>query len=424
MAHRPLQLNPLAVLTALAALAAPAAAGVWTVGPSGADFTQIGAAVAAARDGDLILVEPSGGAPYAAFTIDGKSLAISIAHAGDVVEVRGVVVKNLAAGQSVTVRGFLMPVEDVFSLSSGAQVLQCAGAVRLEDCTISGSSSGQLGVGGMPAVDVSQSADVGLTHCTLQAGYGASSATNDWDASSGGPGLRLSAATAWVHESELRGGNGGNHDDPDPQPGGNSQCGHGGPGALLLGGSTLTLAGSTLVGGEGGAQVVNLSWSLGGPGVTVSTGSLLRERDNTYLPGDGTMPHTATPEILGGPAGVLTLHPPSRELLTASPLRAGGTASFLLIGDNGDLNVAPTGIVAKGQWHQAFAGPLLIDPQGLTLLGLGVTPASGQLQLSFTVPPLPASLDHLEVHMQLATVHDGVVTLENGSTIVLLDSAF
>jgi hypothetical protein len=86
-------------------LAPASAAGVITVAGSGpADFTQIADAVAAARDGDLILVSPSAGS-YAAFTIDGKALVISSAQAGTPVSTRQITIENLAAGQTCVLRG-------------------------------------------------------------------------------------------------------------------------------------------------------------------------------------------------------------------------------------------------------------------------------------------------------------------------------
>lgn len=420
----PVAFVALHALAALTVLVAPAAAGVLTVsGSGGADFTEISAAVAAAHEGDIILVEPPAADAYAAFTVDGLSLTITVAHDGDFVPTRQIWVKNLAAGQSVVLRGFV--VAPLTSAQAPAlRIDSCVGALRVEHCRLTGSQSPSLVNSGQPAILATSAGDLGVTTCELEGGAGCSSISNDWDATSGGAALQLAAGSTWVHDSVLTGGRGGNHEDPDLQPGDNYQPGDGGAGARLAGGAELSISGCTLTGGDGGQQIVGWAHGLAGPAVYEVSSSTLRRRDSVLLSGSDTAPHYDVPPIQMLASDIQTLHAEARHLAAPSPKREGETLDVTVDGKHSDLALLVFGLAAQGHWLPGLQGPLLVDPAGATSIVLGSIELTGELHAAFPVPGLPPGIDGLDVHLQLAIASGGLLTLENGSVVVLLDSAF
>ena len=416
--------NPLVITLALgASLLGPAAsAGVWTVAGSGpADFTQIADAVAAAQDGDLILVGVPAGGGYAGFTIDGKGLVVSTMNPGAGMSTGAITIKNLAAGQTVVLRG-LVATAPASPPASGLRVLDCAGTVRTEECYFTGSSPTALGAVGRSGISCTNAASLVLFYTSVDGGRGASSDTNDWNAMDGGPGLFLEDSTAWVHWGQVRGGNGGSHFDPDILPTENFQCGDGAPGAFLYENATLTCAGTTFSGGNGGSQIIGADKSYGGPGVTLWDG-LLRQRDNHYVPGTGTQKHAISPDIATvQPEAVETSTTLARRLITDSPRHEFETLHLKVQGQGGDQALLVLGFGPHAQWFSGLQGGLLVNPLGAALLPLGTVPLAGEKTFNFTVPSLPAGLEHVELYLQLAIAIQGHTTLENTSTVVLLDA--
>ena len=187
-----------------AALVSSAGAGVHVVG-SGETFAQISAAVAAAQDGDTILVESGW---YAPFTVDGKGLTI-VAEAGATVTigVLGLVpqrstVRALTANQTVVIRG----IDGPFLLFGNA------GAVRLEDCAIVGEPGDCSPLGCQPAtagVEVIDSASVAITRCAVTGGAGDRYVIPPFDLCiGGGPGLRVAGSTTVLYDTSVAGGAG------------------------------------------------------------------------------------------------------------------------------------------------------------------------------------------------------------------------
>jgi len=105
---------------------------VWVVdqaaGP-GADFATLGDALAVANDGDTLLVRDG---DYAeAIVIDGLGIDL-VAEETSLVVVRGLTVRNLAAGRSVVVHGIEVAPLTIES-GVGLVVEDCNGPVLLEE---------------------------------------------------------------------------------------------------------------------------------------------------------------------------------------------------------------------------------------------------------------------------------------------------
>lgn len=143
----------------------------WRPGP-GVDFTDLPAAVAAAADGDLILVEDG---VYSPFTVAGKALAIvgeagaSARVAGPVVGAPLAVVRDLGPAQSVLLQGLeldnnapVVPFEAEFP-GAALEVRDCAGPVWVEGCRIE-----KTGAGGV--VHAVGADALTLVRCTLAGG--------------------------------------------------------------------------------------------------------------------------------------------------------------------------------------------------------------------------------------------------------------
>jgi len=106
-------------------------------GGAGVDFTSLQLAVDAAADGDFLLVRESA-SDYTAVAIDGRSLTILAEPqvAGQTPTLPNVLVRNLAASDVVTLRGFAIETPSL-ALQPSLWIREGAGAVFVEDCEVS-----------------------------------------------------------------------------------------------------------------------------------------------------------------------------------------------------------------------------------------------------------------------------------------------
>lgn len=397
------------VAAGLLALTAPALAGqLWVVdaaGGAGHDFTQLSAAVAAAGEGDTLLVRAG---VYGDAVVFDKGLRIVARTAGtppvgEAVVVRGLSVRGLQAGKHVLLSGLTFTGDEAaLSLKNNA------GGVWIEDCA----GLGAKGVGlvaapnfhkaGHPGLVAENCAEVVVLRSTFTGGEGHDGFVfPTLDTGAGGAGAELrEVVRAVVHGSELTGGRGGNTDNDDDwwpgQPGG-----HG----LVLDQSTALVMGSTLRGGAGGqgGEEYDLIFGTttcgdggaGGSGVAV-TGSTLETSANVFLPGAGGPPFGGS-DCSFGPDGL----PFTFSVATLTDL---GAAAFALelpaSASPGDAVAVEVG----GPWQSpawmwvapapALAAPLpgivgdpLVAAGGGVLVPLGKAPTT----FALTVPPLPVA---------------------------------
>lgn len=316
------------VLAAL--LAAPLQAqSVWVVdhfAGAGHDFTNFADALAAANDGDTLLVR--GGTYAEDLVIDGRSIDV-VAEETNLVIVRGLQVRNVAAGQSVIVHGIeTLPLTIVAGAS--LVVSDCTGPVMLEEC-IFRSGEQVLPTAGTGGKFIRDSTAVTIARCRFEA-----------ESFLQLPGLLIEDSRVALFEAELEGRDGIAADfftpivPPTP--------------ALELRATHATLSACELIGGDGAAGFNGGHFPTcndggdGAPallvgGATPSNATLL---DCDLLPGAGGLaspffcPGTvdgaagARIELVNGTAAEPTVHAPTYIL--GSPLRSGAPLFFVIEG--------------------------------------------------------------------------------------------
>ena len=388
---RPSLTAAIATLLALGGFALPLArADVLTVDDDGpADHATLQAAVDAALAGDVILVHPG---DYAGCLLDGKPLVVAAAVAGEDNRphvLSGLEVRALATTQTVLLAGLdvdgatatLPPA----AAADALLVVDCDGSVRVADCRLTGFPEGTH-TGATPAgLCARDSGDVVLTGCTLTGAVGALGSP----AGDGGPGLAVDGASVAAWDCTLQGGEGGGYFEFF------IDSGDGGPGVDVAGGRAV-LEGCDAQGGRGGDSAI--VWSTGGAGVAVHAEAEAFLRATSTTGGLGGVlfnPFGSAP----GPSGQPTVVAGSLTTLAGAPTPLAANGSVFASGDPLVLTSAGSGVLLVGLdgtnvlltgWSAPLAvTPLLIVPMGSFPLGLDV-------------PALPASVEGLLVHLQLA----------------------
>lgn len=388
MSHRgPIALSLLVLLSA-APLSAQQVHVVDDDGGPGVDFTTLSAAVAAASSGDVLLIES--GSYAGAFTLDGKALVLA-ADADATVDLQAGVatVQNLAAGQTVTLRG-------VHSHFVSWNLVSDAGTVWFEDCSLEFDDA--LTLGTMTATGC---ANVVVTCCTISAAPAVSTFGDNVPSD----GIHAQQSQLTLYECTVTGGSGDLSMTTIDVPGQQ---------AVELVDATLFLAGSTLTGGPGAT-------AAGGAALRVAGASTAWLLDDTLAGGDGTPDGAAVEETLGGVA--IALPGPASRLELDSPKRMGEPVTLTLDGPPGQQAwlmkwLAPGGVVKPG-----WSGVLLVDPAHFSLLALGNIPGSGELSLTANVPTI-AGLQALPLYLQGVALAPGSIRLTSGSHLLILAPGF
>lgn len=333
--------RPLLTLTCAALLAVPLQADTLLVDGSGnpGSFFQLADAVAAAADGDTILVSQL--AMDLPVIVDGKSLTI-VADSGAAPLLTGpVFVRDLLPGQQVLLDGLRVEPNTV---GPGLTVFDCAGSVLVQDCTIAGTF---LPVAPNPAARVADAAAVVFSRCTLTGSRSLGVTA--------GAGLRVEAGSVvGAYDCQIAGGAG--------QVTGLTAF-TGGTGAEVVGGS-LFVSGGSLTGGPGGdgdGIFGDTDGSDGGVGLValnpsaevrlvavLAQGGPGGDAPAPFLPGD---PGT---DVLALPDVVEEVETTPRSLVVASPLRDGETLVAELSGEPFDLVFT---VVSAEQAPQVLPSP-------------------------------------------------------------------
>lgn len=394
----------------------------------GHDFAQIHEAVAAALDGDTILVRAGG---YEPFAVDGKSLAITREQGVDVRVVGGsVAVRNLTPGQRVVLRGL----RSVAAAEEGLVVEDCEGTVWLEECRWTG-ASGKPAYSGARLLEAEQAVFV---HGVCQGGIGTGS-LGDFAGARGGSGIHAVNSNVYAWETGFEGRRGG---------AGGVLGGSGGSGlyAETEAGTTIFVAGSRLIGRDGGMADGDYDiWCRcticgapgdGGDGITIEGPKTTNVvvRDNTYQHGQGG-PTQAIFDCTDGEDGedigtknpntpVIEYAPGLPRFSSSSPAREGEPLDLRSSGDPGDLVALLLASQPNAAWTDPLLGTLGLLPP-VSLLVLGEVPGDGVLETSFPAPALPSQLESAVLFAQ--PVHLGLdagVELSTPSALFLLDGAF
>ena len=404
------------------------AAILWTCGPlahanvivvdaaggPGSNFTFIRAAIAAAAEGDTLLVRDG---MYSSFQIVGKSLTVvadgpSVELLEDVsTGLPTIEVRNLSSEQEVLIRGF--------HSNFGFLVANCAGSVWFDELSCTGDSA-TCTAAPIHGASVRNSSRVTFTRCELvgefpPGGYAAFQ-----------PGAGLEAVSSIVHlfDSTFTGGYGESSGIPIP----------GGPG-LWIEGSTVTVVGCTITGGAGGVDTTSpcsatAQHAPGGAGIAfVGENNVLRSAQSPAAGGQASL-NPFCPGQLGpqgptvtGSGTIVALPGSARHVSANSPLRGGETLSLQVEGGAGEL---PFVLVSRD--HKPLPllnASLLVSLVWDDVLVLPPLDENGAGTLALTVPnvgPLVASLGFYAQAVFLDQVSK--VWLGPGTTILLLDASF
>jgi hypothetical protein len=386
------------VLTAVASLAA---ADILTVGPdgSGAQFTQIQAAIDAASDDDVILVKPGS---YDGIVVD-KPLRILGDGTGNV-SVSHSSVRDIEAGDEVVLSGLR------FGNSPFAASLllsDCAGTVLVHDVLIDHSTASGTGV------RVSSCARVVLADSRiLRAGIfgenrnGAVTASSSelWIASTEINGtddccfavpashaVAIVNCTLHVWRSQIRGG-----DANSKQSSG--ELADGGTGILAIA-STVNLFGgptSVITGGQGHDGFLFGPNSPGGPAIDLAQGSSARIQQAIPVSGglDG-FGQVQAPAIVTDGTSTFEHDPKVFPTLVSSvqQVAMGSSLTLTLEGNPGGYQCLfvslRTGPTATLRGVDGFA---LLDRRNLSSITAMVLPDSGSHTQTFQVPSIPSLL--------------------------------
>jgi len=404
-----MKLSTVFAVALLSASPALAQSRAWVVaqefGP-GVDAIEIGDAVDLASDGDLILVRSGA---YDPFEVVGKSLTIQgdpsaavMPEFQDEEPETAVTIVGLAANQSVTLNDLVL-----FQFGSGPNPLidvrDCSGPVTFENIF------GDF-LGGFTALEVADSSSVTVSNSHIQVSILEPESGPATDA----PAIDALRSNVFVHESTIFGatGHGAVQQHATVLP-----PSDGAPGARLIG-SSLTLAGSFLGGGNGGSAfgLCGLP-GAGGAGVVMDAdgllGSSLLLQDSAPFGGFGggasgecgfaPGPMGEDFEIV---AGTIQVVPGStRDFGFASPVIEGAALSSTFNGQDGDLVFLLIGTEPLGGTFVAgLASTLHTAPFLISNLGALTGPSE---TFVFTAPALAATTDFLKFHTQAAFLGTG-----------------
>lgn len=409
---------------ALMAIASAVSAGVLLVDPASDPDAAFDAAVAAASDGDTLVLLPGDYQQpwkWIRGTIVGKGLTI-VPAAGAQPVFQWLWVKDLPPGSQLVLRGVDLDQATSGDVPDGGavQLDNCAGSVWIEDCTVvpmdqlPGGPLFSFPYYGWTGVRMSGCAAVTLVRCSLLGGKGAPEWFDEFGhyafATRGGHGASVLSSKAMFHDCTLQGGVGG--------VGQVSATGgaEGGSGLNVVDGTAL-LAGSTAT---GGAKA--LKSKEPGDGVHAAGSSSVWLRGSTATAGTGT---PAAQDIDAPPGAVETFAAPPRSLEISSPLHEGEAGTLVIGGQPSDLTAIFVSFKGAAQFLPGKQGAFVLGSPLFGPLLLAVNPSpTGEWTLPFSIASLnPPSLTEQTFLLQLA-VHDGSqVLLEGGTSLTLLDAS-
>ena len=429
----------LAQLT-LALVASPALAGqVWVVddnGGPGVDFTDVDPAVAAAADGDTLLIRAGS---YSDLILFDKSLSV-IADTGPTPTIAGASIRKISAGKVVRLAG--LKIESPSEV--GLQIKNSAGHVWVEGCTILGAK----GFGdfilpvthpnGYEGVSVSASSSVAINGCSISAGDGAEYIPLFGIHGDGGDAVQISGASqVAISGSSLFGGQGGSVFNDDAAWSG----AHGGHCVNLQGGE-LVMTGSSLASGGGGVGGEDFDlfggFSCGpggdaGHGIVGGPGVLLHSAGNSFTAGTPGPPYPGASCSSGSPGQENLLPPGTHDpmgipyfgLSVSSPVREGQSATVSGIG----LPNAPIFLALSPSPTWAFLGSTtgldLVDPLALKILPMGNSTPTGVYAKVFPTPSFVPAGQALTFYLQVVGVDPllSQVSLGAAVSLSLLDAS-
>lgn len=433
-----------ALLIAVTALAVPLRAGVVVVDQGGTPgtFPTVAAGLAAAAEGDIVLVT---GAGTVNFPEDVEILGMSvslIADEGVVPRIRSLEIRLVGVGQAVLVRGFEIGMFPLASTGEGLRIIGCDGTVRLEDCGVQGrgGSAGSVSpfmgaFDGWRGASIVECADIVAHRCTFGGGSGGTVFDEDVEltVSDGADGALVYESDAVFTECAFVGGTGGSMLDTLPTTGGRGGT------ALSIDSSRVILEGGSATGGNGGSADCDVfgcgNGGGGGDGIHQDGAAAELVRRDVLLTGGtggaaggfGAFPG-ANGDPLAIDAGTAIAFPaPARGFTVSSPAREGGIITFTFDGETGDAMLLwiglKTGQILKPAYQGAWigTGDFLVAALPAGVVATGGVP----LVLAVPVPALPPGVEDVALVAQSATIPaGGGGLLGPASFLTLLDEAF
>lgn len=374
------------VLGSLAFLAPQADAGVTILGKPGS-YSTIQAAVDAALDGDVLLIESG---TYPPFMIVDKSLSVfALTNGAVTVSNGGGTVQQLAAHRTVVLVGLnLKGKQGQTNMQPGGPGLNLtanAGHVVVQSCFLEGglpqhTSTNLQGGAGLLALDCPR---VVVTHSHLdgrsiglKSGYGPSH---------GGHGLESNDSIIALYDSQVHGGSGSDESFP--------AGGHGGIGFRVQGWGCFA-SGSEIRGGRGGAGD-GIACTVGGNGghglAVIDTQAVLLETSTSGgLHNYGVCgPGTSGLPIYRQNCTLTNLTGPARSLDGPPQTTDNASVQFLVSGAPGDSVWLLRASRPEFKFAMAFNGVICVPmPWRLPVVAGGTVGVGGNVTLTWTISDL------------------------------------
>ena len=424
----------------LATSAVGIAGDVWVVNEAGGGhFTDIQPAVNAAQDGDVILVLSGS---YSRVIVDDKELTITVED-GHTANSESLIVVNLAAGKVLSVSGLTATATQSTSVLWGAGLYaqDCAGSLRLRDCTFTGGKHTSNSVQYWPGAHLLACSDVGFSNCELQGAH------HPEHTGTSGNGLESLGSRVALYGSSCIGGSGST----PPGIAGDDAAG-GGTGILMEWVGGALFAANCFIAGGNGATGTYCGYSgWGGDGIQVVAGDcLLLNSTVTEGQGGGCAQFCGWTTCYGWAGdgiaviGTVTTLPGTGAQLFAhrtgtavAPVRfrfegePGSHAYFLVAGGaSHEYRAAWSGVLLAGEPYlhpvTGIGGGTELPgiPLQLSSLFAGVIPASGDLVLNVSVDGLGFNAAGQVARFQgLVRSPGGTAYLTDAADLALLDCA-
>jgi hypothetical protein len=341
--------------------------------PPSQGFTTMQAAIDAAQEGDVLLVQPG---TYGSAVLDGKSLSILAMPTGTP-HMGGLSVINIGSTQKVVVSGLTM---DAVT-TPGVSLSNDAGDVRFQNCVFHGGRTavnGSQGTDyfGLPGIDVQSSMRVVLSNC--QSTGGNASAYDGDNGQGGGSGILAQGSNVVLYEGTYHGGNGSDV----TNPGGN------GGDACHVNTCGFFASGTTFIGGTAGrSDYIGCTYGgAGGDGID-ATNSQAQVLDVTLQPaGQG---YSTCGSAWFGPAGVpirntggivFTIPGTHRTLRTLAFASDASNTHITVTGQSGDRFYMARSFDMGFSFENAFHGAWMLSPTARAVARATI-PASGVLTM-------------------------------------------
>jgi hypothetical protein len=404
-------------------------AGVIVVAPSpgaGVDFTSLPAAVAAAQDDDVILLKPGN---YARTIVAGKGLTILGHPTGGTPTsaISSIAVRNVPAGSSVRIAEVrLANAVEIMGGSVTAKyeplaVEGCGGGIVVQDVLLQ--YGGPFGTQGA-AARIESSVGVVFARCRLIGPPGFDGNDDEFAAGDGGDGLMASHSNVFLHDSEVRGGPGGQGDGVSGADGGDA--------LIQIGGVVASFA-STFVGGNGGTGFVGdlifgffPSNGTGGAAGRISSGGKLTLQQTVLRAGKLAFSSVAVdPVVTDASSSKQSLAGVAALLEGEARLAEHALTEIAVHGAPGSPVIAFLGAGHTIVTESTILGALFVGPPAAAF-ALGTTDVGGVLRLSVVVPFLPAGVSAVPLTLQalLPATATGPEAFTNPLALVWLDSSY